>query len=443
MLYFKLQLGCLMVILYIVISYIKQTRHSKIKCNRFFDALLVLTPLAVFFDGFTAWSVNNADIVPEFVNKGAHLLFFIFMDLTVIATSLYIFGQLLGFSRKRRAILLGIPGLISLIIVIAGIGRLEYIDGVTTRYSMGLSVYACYGTVVFYYGLILLFVISRRHFLTNDKVMGTLSFIIIAGVILVTQIIFPEVLLTSLFPTILMLGIYIDFEDPAIKKLTMHKDDMVDGFATMVESRDNNTGGHIKRTKAYVNLMLKKMSEDRYYRRHLSKDYITNVKNAAPLHDIGKIATPDSILQKPGKLTDEEYAIMKKHAADGAEIIRHTFCDIDNDEFRRIAFEVARYHHEKYNGKGYPVGLSGENIPLHARIMAIADVFDAVSQKRCYRDAMPVEKCFDIIKNGSGTDFDPRLVEIFLDSRDEVEQLMSEIEAEPEKVLGGSFILTF
>lgn len=180
-----------------------------------------------------------------------------------------------------------------------------------------------------------------------------------------------------------------------------------------------------------------------YYRRHLSKDYITNVKNAAPLHDIGKIATPDSILQKPGKLTDEEYAIMKKHAADGAEIIRHTFCDIDNDEFRRIAFEVARYHHEKYNGKGYPVGLSGENIPLHARIMAIADVFDAVSQKRCYRDAMPVEKCFDIIKNGSGTDFDPRLVEIFLDSRDEVEQLMSEIEAEPEKVLGGSFILTF
>lgn len=365
------------------------------------------------------------------------------MDLTVIATSLYIFGQLLGFSRKRRAILLGIPGLISLIIVIAGIGGLEYIDGVTTRYSMGLSVYACYGTVVFYYGLILLFVISRRHFLTNDKVMGTLSFIIIAGVILVTQIIFPEVLLTSLFPTILMLGIYIDFEDPAIKKLTMHKDDMVDGFATMVESRDNNTGGHIKRTKAYVNLMLKKMSEDRYYRRHLSKDYITNVKNAAPLHDIGKIATPDSILQKPGKLTDEEYAIMKKHAADGAEIIRHTFCDIDNDEFRRIAFEVARYHHEKYNGKGYPVGLSGENIPLHARIMAIADVFDAVSQKRCYRDAMPVEKCFDIIKNGSGTDFDPRLVEIFLDSRDEVEQLMSEIEAEPEKVLGGSFILTF
>lgn len=255
-----------MVILYIVISYIKQTRHSKIKCNRFFDALLVLTPLAVFFDGFTAWSVNNADIVPEFVNKGAHLLFFIFMDLTVIATSLYIFGQLLGFSRKRRAILLGIPGLISLIIVIAGIGGLEYIDGVTTRYSMGLSVYACYGTVVFYYGLILLFVISRRHFLTNDKVMGTLSFIIIAGVILVTQIIFPEVLLTSLFPTILMLGIYIDFEDPAIKKLTMHKDDMVDGFATMVESRDNNTGGHIKRTKAYVNLMLKKMSEDRYYR---------------------------------------------------------------------------------------------------------------------------------------------------------------------------------
>ena len=442
MLYFKLQLGCLMVILYIVISYIKQTFHGKIKCDKFFDALLVLTPLAVFFDGFTAWSVNNADVVPEFVNKGAHLLFFIFMDLTIIVTSMYMFNQLLGFRRNKKTVFLGIPGLISLIVVIAGIGGLEYIDGVTTRYSMGLSVYACYGTVVFYYGLILFFVISRRHFLPNDKVMGTLSFIIIAGVILVTQIIFPEVLLTSLFPTILMLGIYIDFEDPAIKKLTMHKDDMVDGFATMVESRDTNTGGHIKRTKAYVNLMLKKMREDRYYRRHLSKDYITNVINAAPLHDIGKIATPDSILQKPGKLTDEEYAIMKKHAADGADIIRRTFCDMDNDKFRQIAFEVARYHHEKYNGRGYPVGLEGEDIPLHARIMAIADVFDAVSQKRCYRDAMPVDKSFDIIKNGSGTDFDPRLVEIFLDSRDEIEQLMAEIEAEPEKVFG-SFIISF
>ncbi|MCI7418667.1 MAG: HD domain-containing protein [Clostridium sp.] len=97
---------------------------------------------------------------------------------------------------------------------------------------------------------------------------------------------------------------------------------------------------------------------------------------------------------------------------------------MDNAEFRQIAYEVARHHHEKYNGRGYPDGLMGEQIPLHARIMAIADVFDAVSQKRCYRDAMPLEECFAIIENGIGTDFDPQLAKIFLNSKEEVKHLM-------------------
>ena len=106
---------------------------------------------------------------------------------------------------------------------------------------------------------------------------------------------------------------------------------------------------------------------------------------------------------------------MKRHAADGGKIIQQTFRDLDDADFRQIAYEVARFHHEKYNGKGYPDGLKAEEIPLHARIMAVADVFDAVSQKRCYRDAMPLEQCFDIIRRGRGTDFDPDLVDIFLD----------------------------
>lgn len=108
----------------------------------------------------------------------------------------------------------------------------------------------------------------------------------------------------------------------------------------------------------------------------------------------------------------------------GGEIIQTVFKDLGDEELRKIAFEMARYHHEKYNGKGYPDGLAGEQIPLHARIMAIADVFDAVSQKRCYRDAMPVDECFEIIEKGAGTDFDPVLAKLFLDARDEVIELM-------------------
>ena len=175
-----------------------------------------------------------------------------------------------------------------------------------------------------------------------------------------------------------------------------------------------------------MDLILRKMRHDKRYTYILNRDYLTDVSNAAPLHDIGKISTPDSILQKPGKLTDQEYAIMKEHAAKGGEIIRTAFHNLEDPEFRRIAYEVARYHHEKYNGKGYPDGLSGEQIPLHARIMAIADVFDAVSQKRCYRDAMPLEECFAIIEKGSGTDFDPALAGLFLDAREDVTQIVKE-----------------
>lgn len=145
----------------------------------------------------------------------------------------------------------------------------------------------------------------------------------------------------------------------------------------------------------------------------MNKDYLVNVSNAAPLHDIGKIATLDYILQKPEKLTDEEFEIMKKHAACGGEIIKDTFKNLEDEDFEKIAYEVARFHHEKYNGKGYPQGLAGEQIPLHARIIAVADVFDAVSQKRCYRDAMPLDQCFSIIEKGSGTDFDHRLQRFF------------------------------
>ena len=145
------------------------------------------------------------------------------------------------------------------------------------------------------------------------------------------------------------------------------------------------------------------------------------------MHDIGKISVPDVILQKPGKLTEEEFATIKLHAESGGKIIKETFGHLGNGQYTQMAYEVARYHHEKWNGKGYPEGLIRKEIPLCARIMAIADVFDAVSEKRCYRDAMPLEKCFSIIEEGSGQDFDPLLVEVFLDIREKVEQVHKDI----------------
>lgn len=424
--YVKLQIGCLIVILYIVVTYVRATLKSKFICNKLFDALMLIAPWAVFFDGFTAWTVNHLEAVPEWVNTFGHLFFMIFMDLTIIVTALYMYDQIVGFCKahKQKNLLLLIPGIISLVLIAAGMNRIEYIQGKTTFYSMGFSVYVCFASLFFHYGVILYLVIARHKYLAKEKKFGTVSIIIIVGIILVAQIIFPEILLTSICPAILLLGIYIEFENPSIKKLTLYNDNMVESFANLVENRDSNTGGHIKRTRAYVNLILHKMRHDKKYKDIMNKDYLVNVSNAAPLHDIGKIATPDYILQKPGKLTDEEFAIMKKHAACGGEIIQDTFKNLDDADFQKIAYEVARFHHEKYNGKGYPEGLSGEQIPLHARIMAVADVFDAVSQKRCYRDAMPLDQCFSIIEKSSGTDFDPQIAKIFLDSKDEVVKLM-------------------
>lgn len=424
--FIKLQIGCLAVILYIVISYIRKSLNSKIKSNIFFDALMVIAPLAVIFDGLTSWMVNNLDIIPNWLNIYAHLLFLLFMDFAIIITTFYFYGQLIAFceNHKKKNLIHFIPGIISVILIIVGINQLEFIHGKTTNYSMGFSVYVCFESMFFHYGIILYLIISRHKYFAKEKKIGTLANIIVVGLILILQIIFPEILLSSICTTLLLLGIYVEFENPALKKTTYFNENMVESFANLVENRDNNTGGHIRRTKAYVALILQKMKDDKNFYAIINKDYITNVQNAAPLHDVGKIATPDFILQKPGKLTDDEFSIMKDHATCGGKIIQTTFKNLEAPEFQKIAYEVARYHHEKYNGTGYPEGLSGEQIPLHARIMAIADVFDAVSQKRCYRDAMPVEQCFEIIKKGSGSDFAPYIAKLFLDSKDEVILLM-------------------
>lgn len=200
--------------------------------------------------------------------------------------------------------------------------------------------------------------------------------------------------------------------------------DMVLGFANLVESRDESTGGHVKRTSRYVEMLARELRKRGVYRGIVNAEFINNLASAAPMHDIGKMSIPDHILQKPGKLTDEEFAIMKTHAENGGKIIKQTFSHIGDDNYRQMVYEVARYHHEKWNGKGYPEGRSKQEIPLAARIMAVADVFDAISQKRCYREAIPLEECFGIIEKGSGVDFEPKLVEVFLSMKEKIKAAM-------------------
>ncbi len=199
-------------------------------------------------------------------------------------------------------------------------------------------------------------------------------------------------------------------------------------LADMVESRDQNTGDHVKKTAAYTKLIMKEMKNEGIYTDQLTDRFISDVARSAPLHDIGKISISDTILNKPGKLTDEEFEKMKTHATAGADIIDRVIATMpDGDEgYLNEAKRLALYHHEKWDGKGYPTGLSGEEIPLSARIMAVADVFDALVSNRSYKKAFSFEKAIDIIRESSGTHFDPLIAGAFLNVQDEARMIMEE-----------------
>ncbi len=195
-------------------------------------------------------------------------------------------------------------------------------------------------------------------------------------------------------------------------------------MADMVENRDSDTGAHIQKTAAYVKIIVEGLKKKGYYAEKITPEFMSDVVKSAPLHDVGKINISDVVLNKPGKLTEEEYEIMKTHTTAGKQIIEKAIATVEGGSYLKEARNMAAYHHERWDGKGYPEGLHGEVIPLAARIMAVADVFDALTSPRVYKPAFPVEKALSIIEEGKGTQFDPRCVEVFMDSLPEVKEIL-------------------
>ena len=198
----------------------------------------------------------------------------------------------------------------------------------------------------------------------------------------------------------------------------MH-DNLILSMAMMVESRDNSTGGHIRRTSEGVRILIEEMRRDAGCT--LSDEFCRDLIKAAPMHDLGKIAVDDAILRKPGRFTPEEFEQMKAHAAEGARIVHEILRNTDDEYFHHLAENVAHYHHERWDGSGYPEKLVGEQIPLEARIMAIADVYDALVSKRVYKERMSFEKANAIIMEGMGTQFDPGLEAFYVRARPQLE----------------------
>lgn len=423
--YCKLQIGCLIIVAYIVfIYYFERRKTGFTRKDRMFRILLMLGMTGIVFDGATAYTVNHLQSVPPVVNLFLHGCFLMNLDVIVFLMFFYMLSITIGIPRSwKKQFLIFLPLVVNLLVVLIFLPQLYYIEGRTTNYSMGISAYTCFVMVTIYVlASLVIFVRSFRQ-LERHKQLSYATYLVVTLAVTVVQSIQPEVLLTSLVTTIVVLSAYLNQENPMYTGLQNYHREMVMGFATLVENRDDSTGGHIHRTTEYVELLAKELKARGFYEEILTRDYIRNLVMAAPMHDVGKIAISDAILQKPGKLTEEEFAIMKTHAARGGEIIRETFGHLGNEQYETIAYDVARYHHEKWNGRGYPDGMQQTEIPLCARIMAIADVFDAVSAKRCYRDAMPLEQCFRIIEEGVGQDFDPIIAEVFLDIRPRIEEV--------------------
>ena len=198
-------------------------------------------------------------------------------------------------------------------------------------------------------------------------------------------------------------------------------------MAELVESRDGSTGGHIRRTAEYVKIIAQQLLDDHKYPEVVTPEFIRDISTAAPLHDVGKINVPDTILNKPGRLTDEEFVIMRSHAETGRKILSDAVDMTEHSAYLDHAIDMAGDHHEWWNGRGYPRGIQGDQIPVSARIMAIADVFDALVSKRIYKPGMPLEKAYAIIREETGTHFDPVCTDAFFKAQSKIESAMNRL----------------
>ena len=255
---------------------------------------------------------------------------------------------------------------------------------------------------------------NRIALLTKERIISVTLHHIIPKLLCIAAINFIGLSITNRTSEIINIQIESNrrIQDEIMAKAKL-QNSVIEHLADIIESRDLETGEHIKRTKKYVSILVNKMKDMDKYRDFLTSEMCENIINAAPLHDIGKIAVSDIVLRKPGKLTSEEFDQMKIHTIKGGEIINNILNDFGNEEFLKVAYDIATSHHEKWNGMGYPYGLKEENIPLPGRIMAIADVFDALVAERVYKKPIPLDDAINIIINDSGTHFDPNLIEVF------------------------------
>ena len=209
-----------------------------------------------------------------------------------------------------------------------------------------------------------------------------------------------------------------------LAQITKMQHDVIITMANVIESRDGTTGEHVKRTSIYTLMLAEKMLEKGLYADALTPEFMENIRNAAPLHDIGKITIPDAILSKPDRLTKEEYALIQSHSKAGADMLKRNMPGMVDPDFLQVACDMANYHHEKWDGTGYPEKLKGEEIPLSARILAVPDVYDALVSKRQYKEGMSVDEAFKIMYEDYNKGFEGVILDTFAELKPELIKML-------------------
>ena len=329
-----------------------------------------------------------------------------------------------GMEKKSRPVAILLMFHMVLELLLSGTGAIIVIDS-QGLYHRGPEyyIYILFYAISFGYLLVLFYLLSRR-FRNRDRITLIFSLVTLLAALVPSLISskYRTAFLGITMTAIILYNYYEGLTEQELsedlsrrnEKIRKMQERTIVGVADLIESRDLNTGTHIKNTSSYVEQLARSAQAEGVYQGQITDHFIELVIRAAPLHDIGKIVVPDAILRKPGRLTPEEFEVMKTHAEEGGKIIRQILDGIMDEEYTQLAFDVATYHHEKWNGQGYPAGLQGESIPLSARIMAIADVYDALTMERVYKNAFPVEKALAIIEEESGSHFDPELVTVFV-----------------------------
>ncbi len=431
----EFQIAGLLITMGIFITYIfsqnSAARSSRV--HKIFFVHLCTLIVNLIFDFVSVIAISERDKLPPifvtFFAKGYIITMLFWITLTLF----FVFATVQSRVRTKRGLflcdcafhLLGAACVAMCVVVICfpvlyeGHGRLIYSYGIPSTCTYIYSAFCVALAFMF------LFFFSRQ--MSKNEILPILGFVCMEGVVALVQ---------NLNPFLLILGIgsafteFFMFRSLEIISSNDFQQEIIHSFSDLIEGRDKNTGGHVKRTRAYVRLILEELQKQKKYSHLITRDYIETVVEAAAIHDIGKITIPDSILQKRDRLTDEEYDIMKTHTTSGADLVKNSLNKIGTQEWTSVAYDMAYSHHERWDGNGYPRGLKKDEIPFAAQAMAISDVFDAISQDRCYRKRMSLDESFSIIKSGTGTHFNPEIVNAFLKAREKVVMVYKSFDAQ-------------